>query len=46
MTLVESHQAAFADHGFCVRSEADPQFDRECSREGESFDPDILASAS
>ncbi len=46
MTLVENHQAAFADHGFCARSEADPQFDRECfSPKGESFDPDIITSA-
>ncbi len=47
MTFVESHQAAFANHGFCARSEADPQFDRECfSPKGESFDPDIVNSAS
>jgi len=46
MTFVENHQAAFADHGFCARSEADPQFDRECfSPKGESFDPDIVTSA-
>jgi len=46
MTFVENHQAAFADHGFCARSEADPQFDRECfSPRGESFDPDIITSA-
>src|SRR5689334_22836532 len=25
MTLVEAHQAAFADHGFCARAEADPE---------------------
>jgi lysophospholipase L1-like esterase len=47
MTLVESHQAAFADHGFCARAEADPQFDRNCfSPKGESFDSDIVNSAS
>src|SRR5450432_581170 len=47
MTLVENHQAVFADHGFCARSEADPSFDREClSPKGESFDPDIVSSAS
>jgi hypothetical protein len=46
MTFVESHQAAFANHGFCARSEADPPFDRECfSPKGESFDPDIVTSA-
>jgi hypothetical protein len=47
MTFVDSHQVAFADHGYCARSEADPQFDRECfSPKGESFDPDIVTSAS
>jgi lysophospholipase L1-like esterase len=47
MTLVESHQAAFADHGFCARTEADPEFDRDCfSPKGESFDSDIVNSAS
>jgi hypothetical protein len=46
MTFVESHQLAFANHGFCARSEADPPFDRECfSPKGESFDPDIVTSA-
>jgi len=46
MTFVENHQAAFANHGFCARSEADPPFDRECfSPKGESFDPDIVTSA-
>jgi hypothetical protein len=47
MTFVDAHQVAFANHGFCARSEADPQFDRECfSPKGESFDPDIVASSS
>jgi lysophospholipase L1-like esterase len=47
MTFVESHQAAFADHGFCARAETDPEFDRACfSPKGESFDPDIVNSAS
>lgn len=46
MTFVDSHQAAFADHGFCARGDSDPQFDRECfSPKGESFDPDIVTSA-
>ena len=46
MTFVEAHQAAFADHGFCARAEADPEFDRQCfSPTGESFDPDIVNSA-
>ena len=47
MTLVDAHQAAFADHGFCARAESDPEFDRECfSAKGESFDPDIVTAAS
>ena len=46
MTFVDAHQGAFADHGFCARSDNDPQFDRECfSPKGESFDPDIVNSA-
>jgi hypothetical protein len=46
MTFVESHQAAFSDHGFCARAETDPEFDRDCfSLKGESFDPDIVNSA-
>jgi hypothetical protein len=46
MTFVEAHQAAFANHGFCARGPADPEFDRECfSPKGESFDPDIVTSA-
>jgi hypothetical protein len=46
MTFVDSHQAAFADHGFCARAASDPEFDRECfSPKGESFDPDIVTAA-
>jgi hypothetical protein len=46
MTFVDSHQAAFADHGFCARASSDPEFDRECfSAKGESFDPDIVTAA-
>jgi lysophospholipase L1-like esterase len=46
MTLVNAHQAAFADHGFCARAESDPDFDRQCfSAEGKSFDPDIISAA-
>ena len=46
MTFVDAHQQAFADHGFCARSDNDPPFDRECfSPKGESFDPDIVNSA-
>jgi hypothetical protein len=46
MTFVDSHQAAFADHGFCAHAASDPEFDRECfSAKGESFDPDIVTAA-
>ena len=46
MTFVDSHQAAFASHGFCARAPEDPAFDRECfSAEGKSFDPDPVSAA-
>jgi len=46
MTFVDTHQAAFTNHGFCARASADPEFDRECfSAKGESFDPDIVTAA-
>ncbi len=41
MTFVDGHQPAFADHGMCVRSASDPQFDRDCfSATGDSFQID------
>jgi len=47
MTFVDSHQPAFASHGFCARAENDPEFDRQCfSATGDSFDPDIVSAAS
>ncbi len=47
MTFVDSHQAAFANRGFCARSPDDPPFDRECfSQTGESFDPDPVSAVS
>ena len=47
MTYVDSHQAAFAAHGFCARAASDPEFDRACfSAAGDSFDPDIVSAAS
>ena len=47
MTFVDSHQAAFANHGICARSPNDPEFDRECfSPEGNSFESDLVASSS
>jgi lysophospholipase L1-like esterase len=46
MTFVDTHQAAFANHGFCARASTDPDFDRECfSATGDSFDPDIVTAA-
>ncbi|WP_456622071.1 MULTISPECIES: hypothetical protein [unclassified Bradyrhizobium] len=47
MTFVDSHQAAFADHGFCAHAGNDPEFDRTCFAEnGQSFNPDIVSAAS
>lgn len=46
MTYVDGHQAAFANHGFCARSDSDPEFDRACfSATGKSFDPNIVTAA-
>jgi hypothetical protein len=43
MTFVDSHQEAFADRGFCARSNDDPVFDRKCfSPDGESFESDVV----
>jgi len=46
MTLVNDHQAAFADHGFCARADTDPPFDRECfSADGRSFNDSLIGGA-
>lgn len=46
-SFVETHQAAFNDHGFCARADSDPAFDKACfSPNGQSFDPDIVTAAS
>lgn len=46
MTFVDTHQAAFAGHGFCARAANDPEFDQACfSASGDSFDPDIVTAA-
>ena len=43
MTFVDAHLSAFADHGFCVRSMQDPDFDRDCfSVKGDSFNTGLL----
>lgn len=46
MTFVDQHQRAFEDHGFCARSQSDPQFDQKCFRaDGNSFVTDIVQAA-
>lgn len=46
MTFVDAHQAEFANHGICSRSNDDPQFDIECfSSEGKNFESDPVAGA-
>jgi hypothetical protein len=37
MTYVDEHMAAFRHHGFCAVDAHDPVFDRECFRDGDSF---------
>ncbi len=46
MTLVDAHQDAFGNRGFCARSRSDPEFDRQCfSAKGDSFTSDLVAAA-
>jgi hypothetical protein len=46
MTFVDSHQAAFAQHGMCVHGPDDPAFDRECfSTSGKSFVSDLVPAS-
>jgi hypothetical protein len=46
MTFVDGHQRAFTEHGFCARSDGDPQFDTECfARDGESFHKSLVEGA-
>jgi len=46
MTFVDAHQAAFASHGACARSDDDPAFDRECfSGKGETFESSLTKGA-
>lgn len=46
MSFVDSHQADFAQHGFCARSPSDPPFDQQCFLEnGESFESNPSAAA-
>ncbi len=46
MTFVDTHTAAFANHGFCARAASDPVFDRECFLEnGDSFNSNPAVAA-
>jgi hypothetical protein len=46
MTFVDAHQAEFAKHGVCARSDDDPEFDQACfSATGSSFRTDPAAAA-
>ena len=46
MTFVDDHQAEFEQHGMCVHSPDDPDFDRDCfSPNGDSFVRDLVAGA-
>src|SRR5262249_52227153 len=37
MTYVDGHRTAFRQHGLCAADATDPRFDRECFRDGDSF---------
>jgi hypothetical protein len=37
MTFVDQHKTAFAQHGFCASDASDPDFDRQCFHDGDSF---------
>lgn len=46
MTFVDSHQVEFAEHGVCVHSQSDPEFDRDCFKaDGTSFNNDPVSAA-
>lgn len=46
MTFVNSHQAAFQQHGMCVHADDDPEFDRACfSLKGDSFEANLTKAA-
>ncbi|HEY1541760.1 MAG TPA: hypothetical protein VGG01_05080 [Xanthobacteraceae bacterium] len=46
MAFADSHQAAFAQHGFCAHADTDPEFDRACfSRDGKSFTDNLVDGA-
>jgi lysophospholipase L1-like esterase len=46
MTFVDSHQAAFAQHGACARADDDPVFDRQCfSGQSQTFESSLTKGA-
>lgn len=46
MVFVDAHQRAFADHGYCAHSDADPDFDKGCfSASGQSFQDNLAEAA-
>jgi hypothetical protein len=46
MSVADSHQQSFAEHGLCARTDADPDFDRACfMRDGKSFTASLIDSA-
>ncbi|MDQ2082289.1 hypothetical protein RA307_19035 [Xanthobacteraceae bacterium Astr-EGSB] len=46
MSVADSHQESFAEHGLCARTDADPDFDRACfMRDGKSFTASLIEGA-
>jgi hypothetical protein len=46
MSVADSHQQSFAEHGLCARTDADPDFDRACfMRDGKSFTASLIDGA-
>jgi hypothetical protein len=46
MAIADSHQAAFAQHGFCAHADTDPDFDKQCfKRDGKSFTDNLVDGA-
>lgn len=37
MVYVDGHRSAFASHGLCARADDDPAFDRNCFKNGDTF---------
>jgi hypothetical protein len=46
MTFIDAHQAAFAGHGLCARSDQDPEYDRSCfATDGKTFATSLVEGA-